>query len=66
MAKNRYKNDDPVFLLRGAGDEIYLIDDPEMIDKLEVTIKIMKGKSEDEITEQLIKIVHPERYGKRL
>ena len=64
MTKNKRIEDEPVFLLRGDGDEIYFIDDPEMINTLEAKVKSMKGKSDDEIGSALLAIVNPERYGR--
>jgi len=64
MTKNKHIDDGPVFLLRGDDDEIYFIDDPEMIDRLEALVKSMKGKSDKEIGKALLTIVNPDRYGK--
>jgi hypothetical protein len=66
MAKNKHIDDDPVFLLRGDDDEIYYIDDPEVIDILNAKIQSMKGKSDKVIGKELLKMVNPERYGKVL
>ncbi len=63
MAKNKHIDDEPVFLLRGDDDEIYYIDDPDMIHTLDEKVKSMKGKSDDEIGVELLKIVNPEKYG---
>lgn len=64
MTKNKHIEDEPVFLLRGEDEEIYFIDDPEMIDRLEALVKSMQGKSDDEIGKALLTIVNPDRYGK--
>ncbi len=64
MTKNKRIEDEPVFLLRGEDDEIYYIDDIEMINTLEAKVKSMKGKSDDEIGSALLAIVNPERYGR--
>ena len=64
MIKNRHIEDEPVFLLRGDDDEIYIIDDLEMINTLEATVKSMTGKSDNEIGSALLAIVNPERYGR--
>jgi len=61
---NKRIEDEPVFLLRGEDDEIYYIDDIEMINTLEAKVKSMKGKSDDEIGSALLAIVNPERYGR--
>ncbi len=66
MDSKRQINDDPVFLLRGNNDEIYFIDDLDMINILEATVKNMKGKSEKEISRELLAIVNPENYGKKI
>lgn len=63
MAKNQHIDDEPVFLLRGADDEIYIIDDPDLISTLKATVKSMKGKSDTEIGKALLIIVNPEKYG---
>ena len=66
MSKSKHIDDDPVFLLRGDDDEIYFIDDPEMIERLEAIVKSMKGKADKVIGSELLKVVNPERYGKVL
>lgn len=66
MKSKGQKNDEPVFLLRGEDDEIYFIDDPDMIGTLEAIVKSMKGKSEKEISRELLAIVNPENYGKKI
>jgi len=54
---------DEVFIIRGKDeDEIYLIDDPAIIARLEAKIKKLEGKPETEIQRQLLFIVNPERY----
>ena len=54
---------DEVFILRGKDeDEIYLIDDPAIIARLEAKIKELEGKPETEIQRHLLFIVNPERY----
>ena len=65
MTKNKRIEDEPVFLLRGDGDEIYYIDDPEVISILDAKVKSMQGKSDDEIGSALLAIVNPDRYGNR-
>ena len=56
------ENDD-VFILRGKDeDEIYLIDDPAIIARLEAKIKELEGKPETVIQRHLLYIVNPERY----
>lgn len=65
MTKHTHIDNDPIFLLRGEDDEIYYIDDIEMINTLEAKVRSMKGQNEDEITEQLLIIVNPDKYGKR-
>lgn len=65
MTNDKHINDDPVFLLRGDDEEIYYIDDPEMIERLDAKVKSMKGKSDDEIGRALLTIVNPDRYGNR-
>ena len=64
MTKNKHIDDDPVFLLRGDDEEIYYIDDMEMVTTLNAVVKAMKGKSEKEIGRELLAIVNPDRYGK--
>ncbi|MBE0667572.1 MAG: hypothetical protein IH593_07830 [Bacteroidales bacterium] len=64
--KNIKPDEDPVFLLQGEDGEIYFIDDLDMIYALDATVQKMKGKTDDEIAEQLLKIVNPERYGNGL
>lgn len=64
MTKNKHIEDEPVFLLRGDDDEIYYIDDPEVISILDAKVKSMQGKSDDEIGSALLAIVNPERYGR--
>lgn len=54
---------DEVFILKGEDDdEIYLVDDPAIIAKLEAKIKELKGKPETEIQRHLLFIVNPDRY----
>lgn len=65
MTKNKRIEDEPVFLLRGEDEEIYYIDDPEVISILDAKVKSMQGKSDDEIGSALLAIVNPERYGNR-
>lgn len=64
MTKNKHIEDEPVFLLRGDDEEIYYIDDPEVISILDAKVKSMQGKSDDEIGSALLAIVNPERYGR--
>jgi len=64
MTKNKRIEDEPVFLLRGEDEEIYYIDDPEVISILDAKVKSMQGKSDDEIGSALLAIVNPERYGR--
>ncbi len=64
MTKNKRIEDEPVFLLRGDDEEIYYIDDPEVISILDAKVKSMQGKSDDEIGSALLAIVNPERYGR--
>ena len=61
---NKRIEDEPVFLLRGDDEEIYYIDDPEVISILDAKVKSMQGKSDDEIGSALLAIVNPERYGR--
>lgn len=61
---NKRIEDEPVFLLRGEDEEIYYIDDPEVISILDAKVKSMQGKSDDEIGKALLTIVNPDRYGK--
>lgn len=65
MTNKKHIDNDPIFLLRGDDDEIYYIDDIEMINTMEAKVRSMKGQNEDEITEQLLIIVNPDKYGKR-
>ena len=62
---NKRIEDEPVFLLRGDDEEIYYIDDPEVISILDAKVKSMQGKSDDEIGSALLAIVNPDRYGNR-
>ena len=64
MTKNKRIEDEPIFLLRGDDEEIYYIDDPEVISILDAKVKSMQGKSDDEIGSALLAIVNPERYGR--
>jgi len=58
--------DDKVFIVRGEGeDEIYLIDDPVIIARLDAKVDEMKGMDETEIGKHLLSIVNPERYGRK-
>lgn len=58
--------DDPLFILRGDDDELYLIDDPEIIAELDATVEAAQGVSDDEITRQLLAIANPLKYGNRI
>ena len=60
------KEDEPVFLLRGADDEVYFIDDPALVSKLNAKVNELRGMAEDEITKYLLKIVNPEKYGEAI
>ena len=62
---NKRIEDEPIFLLRGDDEEIYYIDDPEVISILDAKVKSMQGKSDDEIGSALLAIVNPDRYGNR-
>jgi len=55
-------DDDTVFLLRGDDDEIYMIDDPVMVRKLEAKVKELSGMSDNEIGRRLLAIVNPDKY----
>ena len=66
MSSKRQINDDSVFLLRGEDGEIYVIEDPDTIADLEATVKALEDKDDDEIVKQLLRIVNPKKYGKRL
>lgn len=58
--------DDKVFIVKGADDELYMIDDPSIIARLDAKVKELKGMDEIEIGKQLLSIVNPEKYGKRI
>lgn len=59
----KVSDNDDVFILRGElEDEIYLIDDPVTIAKLDAKILEMKGKPDSEIQRYLLHIVNPDRY----
>lgn len=59
----RITENDEVFILKGENEgEIYLIDDPAIIARLEAKIKELKGKPETEIQRHLLFIVNPDRY----
>jgi len=54
--------DEPVFLLRGEDDEIYMIVDPDMIRRLEAKVKELQGMEDDEIGRHLLAMVNPDKY----
>jgi hypothetical protein len=58
--------DDRVFLLTGKDDEIYIIDDPSIIARLDAKVNELKGMDETEIQKHLLPIVNPKKYGKRI
>ena len=66
MTNDKHINDDPLFILRGDDDELYLIDDPEIIAELDATVEAAQGVSDDEITRQLLAIANPLKYGNRI
>jgi len=51
--------DDPVFILRGKDDEIYMIDDPMMIKKLE---SIFEQHNEIEALQIALPMLNPKKY----
>ena len=55
---------DAVFILRGEDEEMYLIDDVKVIEKLEAKVKELDGAPEKEIARHLLKIVNPGKYGR--
>ena len=60
--KDKIKDDDSVFLLRGEDDEIYMVDDPAIIARLDAKVKELDGMDEDEIGRHLLAIVNPDKY----
>ena len=55
--------DDKVFILRGDDlDEIYIVDDPATITKLDGIIDDLKGMDETEISRYLLSVVNPGKY----
>lgn len=54
-------NDD-VFILKGEDEEMYLIDDPAIIEKLDQKIHELTGIAEDKVIQHLLHIVNPGKY----
>ena len=54
--------DEPVFILQGEDEELYLIDDIKMIARLDAKVDELKGMDENEVIKHLLPIVNPEKY----
>ncbi len=52
--------DEPILLVRGRDNEVYLIDDPEMIFELE---EIFAQFPEEDALNMVLPIINPEKYG---
>jgi hypothetical protein len=60
LMKYLASDDSKVFLLTGNDDEVYIIDDPELIEKFEAIGGIYP---EDIATRLMLKTVNPLKYG---
>jgi hypothetical protein len=61
--KEQISEDDAVFILQNEDEtELYVIDNPVLIAKLEAKIEELKGMDETEISKHLLSIVNPDRY----
>lgn len=54
--------DDRVFILRGDGGEVYVIDDVKTLARIEAKINELAGKSDKIIAKHLLRIVNPDKY----
>jgi hypothetical protein len=60
--KNQVRENDDVFILRGKDEEMYLVDDPEVIARLDKKIRELQGMADTEIIKHLLQIVNPQKY----